>query len=101
MPKLKSKNVEIENNEQEVVKEETEQLAPIPVNDTEEVHNVATTERLQLATNIVSSRFNLDDTFRVSKFNDKGKVVNLDLENEDFILAVTIKDGNRQGMIVE
>ena len=61
----------------------------------------ANTERLQLATNLVSSKFNLDDSYRVAKFDDKGKVVNLTLENGEFIVAVTIKDSDRHGMIVD
>lgn len=61
----------------------------------------ADTQRLRLATNVVSSKFNLDPTYRVSKFDDKGKVVNLTLENKDFTISVTIKDSERHGMIVE
>lgn len=61
----------------------------------------ANTERLRLATNVVSGQFNLDPTYKVSKFDDKGKVVNLTLENHDFIISVTIKDSERHGMSVE
>ena len=61
----------------------------------------ADTRRLQLATNVVSSQFNLDPSYSVSKFDDKGKVVNLTLENSDFIINVTIKDSERHGMHVE
>lgn len=61
----------------------------------------ANTERLKLATNVVSSQFNLNTEYKVNKFDDKGKVVNLTLENKDFIIAVTIKDSNRHGMSVE
>ena len=61
----------------------------------------ADTRRLQLATNVVSSQFNLDSSYSVSKFDDKGKVVNLTLENSDFIINVTIKDSERHGMHVE
>lgn len=60
----------------------------------------ADTQRLRLATNLVSSKFNLDPTYKVCKFDDKGKVVNLTLENGDFIVNVTIKDSDRQGMYV-
>lgn len=61
----------------------------------------ADTRRLQLATNVVSSQFNLDPSYDVKKFDDKGKVVNLTLENKDFIVTVTIKDSERHGMHVE
>lgn len=61
----------------------------------------ADTRRLQLATNVVSGQFNLDPSYHVNKFDDKGKVVNLSLENGDFIINVTIKDSERHGMHVE
>jgi len=61
----------------------------------------ANTERLRLATQVVSSQFNLDPSYKVSQFNDKGKVVNLTLENSEFIIAVIIKDSDRHGMYVE
>lgn len=61
----------------------------------------ADTQRLRLATNVVSEKFNLDHTYRVCKFDDKGKVVKLTLENKDFIVDVTIKDSERQGMCIE
>lgn len=61
----------------------------------------ADTQRLQLATNIVSGKFNLDPSYHVKKFEDKGKVVNLTLENNEFILNVTIKDSDRHGMYIE
>ena len=60
----------------------------------------ANTERLELATGIVSNQFGLDDDYRVNKFDDKGKVVKLTLENSDFVIAVTIKDSERHGMYV-
>ena len=61
----------------------------------------ADTERLRLATSVVSSKFNLDSSYRVTKFDDKGKVVNLTLENKNFTISVTIKDSERHGMIVD
>lgn len=60
----------------------------------------ANTKRLELATGVVSKHFNLGNDYKVNKFNDKGKVVNLTLENDDFIIAVTIKDSDRHGMVV-
>lgn len=61
----------------------------------------ADTQRLQLATNVVSGKFNLDQSYSVKKFDDKGKIVNLTLENNEFILNVTIKDSDRHGMYIE
>ena len=67
----------------------------------EKTKESADTQRLQLATNLVSGKFNLDPSYSVKKFDDKGKVVNLTLENGEFILNVTIKDSERHGMYIE
>ena len=90
--------------------EETKQEEPVMTEEEKEAiqkseekkkEQSADTRRLQLATNVVSSQFNLDPSYSVSKFDDKGKVVNLTLENSDFIINVTIKDSERHGMHVE
>ena len=109
MAKLKSKAVETKETkdtavetpveEQGVMNEAEKESVKEQENKVEETG--ANTERLQLATNLVSSKFNLDDSYRVAKFDDKGKVVNLTLENGEFIVAVTIKDSDRHGMIVD
>ena len=92
------------------VVEETKQEEPVMTEEEKEAiqkseekkkEQSADTRRLQLATNVVSSQFNLDPSYSVSKFDDKGKVVNLTLENSDFIINVTIKDSERHGMHVE
>lgn len=61
----------------------------------------ANTKRLQLATNVASGKFNIDSSYSVKKFDDKGKVVKLTFENKEFILDVTIKDSDRYGIHVE
>ena len=90
--------------------EETKQEEPVMTEEEKEAiqkseekkkEQSADTRRLQLATNVVSSQFNLDPSYSVSKFDGKGKVVNLTLENSDFIINVTIKDSERHGMHVE
>ena len=90
--------------------EETKQEEPVMTEEEKEAiqkseekkkEQSADTRRLQLATNVVSSQFNLDPSYSVSKFDDKGKVVNLTLENSDFIINVTIKDSERHGMHVD
>ena len=90
--------------------EETKQEEPVMTEEEKEAiqkseekkkEQSADTRRLQLATNVVSSQFNLDPSYSVSKFDDKGKVANLTLENSDFIINVTIKDSERHGMHVE
>lgn len=79
----------------------TEEVEAIQQNEKEDTENSADTRRLQLATNVVSKQFNLDPSYSVSRFDDKGKVVKLTLENKEFILDVTIKDSDRHGMYVE
>lgn len=78
--------------------DEVEAIQSAEQNDMEES---ADTRRLQLATNVVSKQFNLDPSYSLSKFDDKGKVVKLTLENKEFIIDVTIKDSDRHGMYVE
>ena len=96
--------------EENVVEEAVQEKEPAMTQEEKEViqkdeeaktEKSADTRRLQLATNVVSGQFNLDPSYSVSKFDDKGKVVNLTLENSDFIINVTIKDSERHGMHVE
>lgn len=109
---LKRKKAEVAPVVEETVQEEVVQTEEQSVLTSEEKEAIskaeeekeresADTQRLQLATNIVSGKFNLDPSYSVKKFDDKGKVVNLTLENKDFILNVTIKDSERHGMHVE
>lgn len=108
MAKLSSKKKAPVN--EEVVEEVQEEKEPVMTQEEKEsiqkaeekkTEQSADTRRLQLTTNVVSSQFNLDPSYSVSKFDDKGKVVNLTLENSDFIINVTIKDSERHGMHVE
>ena len=106
MAKLSSKKkvdttpaVEETKQEEPVMTEEEKEA--IQKSEEDKKEQSADTRRLQLATNVVSSQFNLDPSYSVSKFDDKGKVVNLTLENSDFIINVTIKDSERHGMHIE
>ena len=87
--------------ESEPVITEGEKEAIVNEEKRKEEEEGADTQRLRLATNVVSSKFNLDSSYRVTKFDDKGTVVNLTLENENFTISVTIKDSERHGMIVD
>ena len=105
---LKKKVIEapVEEVVEEVVVEETpviteDEVEAIKKAEEEEAKESADIMRLQLATNLVSGKFNLDPSYSVKKFDDKGKVVNLTLENKDFIINVTIKDSDKHGMYVE
>ena len=59
----------------------------------------ATVERLMTATHLVSKQFGLDSSYHCTKFNDKGRVIELTLDGEDFVVAVTIKNSEAHGMI--
>ncbi len=77
------------------------ELKIIKQTEEEDTLQSADTRRLQLATNLVSKQFNLDPSYHINKFDDKGKVTNLTLENKEFIISVTIKDSHRHGLVVE
>ena len=91
---LKKKKV----NEEAMTVEEKEAIVE---DEKKRIEASANMERLQLATRVVSERFNLDDEYRVTKFNDKGKVVDITLENVDFIISCTIKNSEAHGMYVQ
>lgn len=100
---LKKKKYETPVLEEEVQDAEvmtTEEKEAIQKQESETTKESADTRRLQLATNVVSKHFNLDPSYGVKKFDDKGKVVNLTLENDNFIVNVTIKDSDRHNMHV-
>ena len=99
-PVVEEANVEYVTEEQITALTEDE-VEVIQRAEEEETKESADTTRLQLATNIVSRNFNLDPSYNVKKFDDKGKVVKLTLENSEFIIDVTIKDSYRHGMYVE
>lgn len=94
----KVEETNVEYVEEPITQEEKEVIKKAEEEKTKES---ADTQRLQLATNLVSGKFNLDPSYSVKKFDDKGKVVNLTLENNEFIINVTIKDSDRHGMYVD
>lgn len=107
MAKLNKKVAPVEETVVEAVVEEKEsvlteaEIEAIQSAEEEDTFESADTGRLQLATNVVSKNFNLDPSYGVTKFDDKGKVVKVTLENKEFIINVTIKDAERHGMYVE
>lgn len=58
----------------------------------DQMNSGANSERLRLASALVCRTFNIPEDFRITKFNDKGKVIDLTLEGDDFIVSVTIKN---------
>ncbi len=107
--KKKSAPVE-EAQVEEAVVENAEEKEPVITQEEKEAiqkseekkkEEGANTKRLELATGVVSTQFNLGNDYKVTKFDDKGKVVNMTLENNNFVLSVQIKDSERHGMYVE
>lgn len=79
----------------------TGEIEAIQKEEQKKFDNSASMQRLQLATAIISEKFGLDDEYSVIKFNDKGKIVELALENSQFIISVTIKNSEMQGMTIQ
>lgn len=106
MAKLK-KNKEAEATavvEQEVAEEKNvtaDEAEAIIAQQIAEEEAGASTEKLKRATALLSGKFNLDNSYHVTNFKDGGKVVNLTLENKDFVVTVQIKDSERQGLCFE
>lgn len=90
--------VKAEAKEKNVTKAEAEAI--IAQQEKEELAG-ASTEKLKRATALLSGKFNLDNSYHVTNFKDGGKVVNLTLENKDFVVTVQIKDSERQGLAFE
>lgn len=57
------------------------------------------TEKLNLFLGFCTRKFNLDDTYTVQAFSDKGKKLSIVMENHDVVVAVTVKDAERQGLV--
>lgn len=55
-------------------------------------------KRLTNATAVAKSIFHLGDDYVITKFNDKGKSIDLTLNNVDFTIAITIKDTEMYGI---
>ena len=77
------------------LKKKTETIEEIAEEVAEEItseHDIASVDKLNKVTEIVSDKFGLDNTYHVTKFNDKGNKVELTLENLEYIVAVTLKN---------
>lgn len=69
-----------------------EEHAAAQENMNDQMNSGANSERLRLASALMCRTFNIPEDFRITKFNDKGKVIDLTLEGDDFIVSVTIKN---------
>ena len=94
------KIVEVEKEEKSIAENMTEEEVKL-VEASNNEEGSANTEKLSRTTNLLSNKFNLNDSYRVNSFNDKGKVVTETFENKDFIITVTVKDSARHGLAIE
>lgn len=77
--------------EREVLEEQASDVA--------EEESKVSTEKMQIAVDLVSRKFNLlGGDFVVTGFVDKGTKVAVSLANADFDIAITIKDSDRYGI---
>ena len=88
-PKKKEKNVTKAESEAVLKQQEKEADAG------------ASIEKMKRATALLSTKFNLDESYHVTNFKDGGKVVDTTLENGDFIVTIRVKDSARQGLAIE
>lgn len=107
--KVEEENTSVEENLNPPVEEEKEENPNITADEEETINTQqkeaeksveASTEKLRRTTALLSKKFNLDDTYKVSSFDDKGKVVKETLESSEFIVTITVKDSARQGLAV-
>ena len=81
----------------------TEEVAEEMIEATKE-HNEANIDedlalrRLTNATSVVKNIFHLGDDYVITKFNDKGRSIDLTLNNPEFTISVTIKDTEVYGI---
>ena len=81
----------------------TEEVAEEMVESTIEYNESEVDEDLALrrltnATTVVKNIFHLGDDYVITKFNDKGRSVDLTLNNIEFTISVTIKDTEMYGI---
>lgn len=93
---LKKKKVEEPVEELEVVT--TEEIVEEANKEFKEV-TVASTAKLQLANELLAHQFNIDDTFYVTKVEDKGHSMTLGFANKDYEVTIKIKDTDEMGII--
>lgn len=83
---------------EEQVKEE--QVVETPNINAEEVEAIekdnevalASTEKIALANQLLAHQFNIDDTFYVTKVDDKGNSLTMGFANKDYDVIIKIKN---------
>lgn len=95
---LKKKKIEQpEVVEAEVVENINEAEKEAIANDNEV--SVASTEKIALANELLAHQFNIDETFHVTKVDDKGNTLTLGFANLDYEVQIKIKNVEEMGLI--
>ena len=82
-----------------VTEEVAEEMVEATIEHNEaEVDEDLALRRLTNATTVVKNIFHLGDDYVITKFNDKGRSVDLTLNNIEFTISVTIKDTEMYGI---
>lgn len=61
--------------------------------------SVASTDKINTAIELLAHQFNIDDTFYVTKVDDKGKSLTLGFANLDYVVTIKIKDTEEMGLV--
>lgn len=65
----------------------------------QETVTLASTEKIALANELLAHQFNIDETFHVTKVDDKGKSLTMGFANLDYEVTIKIKDTEEVGII--
>lgn len=93
------KKKEVEDSTTVVTEEVAEEMIEATKNYNDSVHDEDhSLRRLSNATTVVKDIFHLGDDYVITKFNDKGRSIDLTLNNPEFTISVTIKDTEVYGI---
>ena len=86
------------------VKEEVVETPNITVEEAEAIEKdnevaLASTEKIALANELLARQFNIDDTFYVTKVDDKGHTLTMGFANKDYDVIIKIKNTDEMGLI--
>lgn len=82
---------------EEVVQETVEEVKDITPEEAEAIEDdnkvaLASTEKIALANQLLAHQFNIDDTFYVTKVDDKGSSLTMGFANKDYDVIIKIKN---------
>ena len=63
--------------------------------------SVANTKKMEMATQLLASQFNIDESFYLTKMDDRGNTMTLGFANMDYDVTIKIKNVEEMGIIPE